>query len=318
MKIISLAALAIWILFNPQNVETQKAKQKDAEAQNGYTNSLNAILNRITEIEEQNSRILGAYEETKKQEAQQNGRIVEDTLWLIRVNATQGVILLVTAIFIGYQAVQTKRAAEGTRDSVIEIRHQVNLMERQTGASEISSIAAKETAEATKQSIEVMITKERSRLRVDLKNLSLTPKFASVYFVDFIISAHGSTAAYIVDARCTAAALPLEHVGDPEVGMNVFLPVALPTVILPNSVPVEPSVIFHYSKDDADIVMAEIKNDRLFVTVRGVIKYKDVFDRARITSFRYVWKYHPFSPIGKDNRVGSWEKCGAPEDNCET
>jgi hypothetical protein len=63
-----------------------------------------------------------------------------------------------------------------------------------------------------------------------------------------------------------------------------------------------------------NLLVPEIKASRMFVGVRGFIKYRDVFDTDRETSFRYVWKYPSADEIGD----GSWEKCGAKEENQET
>jgi hypothetical protein len=53
----------------------------------------------------------------------------------------------------------------------------------------------------------------------------------------------------------------------------------------------------------------EVKAGKLFVGVRGFIRYRDVFDRERETSFRYVWKYSSMYNLGGD--YGNWVTCGA-------
>ena len=65
-------------------------------------------------------------------------------------------------------------------------------------------------------------------------------------------------------------------------------------------------------------MLSEVEADRLFIVVRGFIKYRDVFDRERETRFRYVWKYSLLSAKDNPGRYGTWEKCGPGEQNAET
>jgi len=97
---------------------------------------------------------------------------------------SEGILVIITGItafFICLQALYTRRAAEGTRESVIEIRKQVGLMEIQTEAT-------KKAADAARDSVEAVINKERARIRINLKELSLMPRQDSIYCVDFIVT----------------------------------------------------------------------------------------------------------------------------------
>jgi hypothetical protein len=238
--------------------------------------------------------------------------------------ATQAVIALVgvgilTLIVIGWQAVATRRAARATQISTEAIQKQIAVMERQTKATEDAATAAKNTAESTKQSLEMMISKERARLRIDLKKLSLSPRSYSVYTVDFTVAIDGPTAAYIDETGCAAFVLPLANIGSAGVSDAVITSLSsLPKVISPNSSPLEQFAIFILGDRDANIKISEIRNERLFVGIRGFIKYKDVFDRNRETRFRYVWKFSNLPSLPGTERVGSWEKCGSEDENRET
>lgn len=57
-------------------------------------------------------------------------------------------ILAVTAVFIGYQGWETRRAAQATRDSVNAVKEQARIMERQTVAAEQAAQTAKDSATA--------------------------------------------------------------------------------------------------------------------------------------------------------------------------
>jgi hypothetical protein len=226
---------------------------------------------------------------------------------------------VITLGVIAFQAYWTRRAAEatqiaaeGTNNSVIEVRKQVALMERQTEATEKAATAARD-------SVETVINKERARVRINLKELSLMPRQASIYFVEFTVTVDGYTPAYITETRYVADTYPLQVIGEPDNGIAAFLPFHnFPEVIPPNTEPIEQEGIFHYTADDAADTMQEIKLDRLFVEIRGVIKYKDVFARERETCFRKVWRFNRVIPPGHPLRSGEWEKCGSEEDNRET
>jgi hypothetical protein len=213
-----------------------------------------------------------------------------------------------TFLVILYQAVKTRDAAEATRASAEAAQQSLIILERQTAATETAANAARDN-------IELFINKERARLRVELEDLNLEPELDRVYVVNFRISIHGATAAFVTDTQCVAGYLPLEHMNDIEPVPFMHKITKIPDIISPNSEPIETFTIFF--DGDAPIIN-EITQDRLFVFLRGFIKYKDVFDKNRETTFRFVWKYSSLTPMGASKRFGDWEKCGAIEDNRET
>jgi hypothetical protein len=62
----------------------------------------------------------------------------------------------------------------------------------------------------------------------------------------------------------------------------------------------------------------KIKQDRLFVHLRGIIRYADVFGDEHATRFNQVWEYSDSITISDGTRWGFWRNCGAPEENSET
>jgi hypothetical protein len=246
----------------------------------------------------------------------------QTSLWQLFLNNPEWALVVVgilTILVIGWQAVETRRAAQATQISAKAIQQQIAVMERQTKATEDAATSAKDTAESTKQSIEMMISKERARLRIDLKKLNVSPKTLAVYTIDFTVAIDGPTAAYIVDTGCVAFALPLPNIDSIGAGDAVISSLSLlPKVIPPHSSPLEQFAIFIIGDRNAENMISEINNDRLFVGIRGFIKYKDVYGRNRDTRFRYVWKFYKFPSLPETERFGSWEKCGAEDENCET
>jgi len=227
-----------------------------------------------------------------------------------------------TFIVIGWQAWATRIAAEATRVAAVAtqasaaaVRTQVGVMERQTKATEDAAIAAKEGAEAASKNIEMFISKERARLKISQKPLDLS-KEAVAYTVDFTVDNYGSSAANVVETGCVTYALPLQSISEPDVCSAVMFPMhSIPSIIPPNGPPSE-QYAFLFAQD---MVLNEVKSDRIFVGIRGFIKYRDTFDRERETRFRYVWKYHSLMPTPTGTtRWGNWEKCGSEEENKET
>jgi hypothetical protein len=185
--------------------------------------------------------------------------------------------------------------------------HQSVILRHQTRATE-------KAAKAADKNIEIFISKERARLRVDLKWLILPEPPDRPYTVDFAVSVYGATDAYIVESGCVAYVLPWEHIGEPEVADAAMFPIpSLPKVISPNA-PSEQYAFF--TGENMQELLPDIKRHRLFVGVRGFIKYKDVFDRDRETRFRDVRKFSPYGEAQSGN--GTWEPCGAEDDNKET
>ena len=182
-------------------------------------------------------------------------------------------------------------------------------------AAQDGASAAQKSADATKDSVEMFINKERARLRIEMKPLLLSPQYGSAHTVDFTVSIYGPTAAFIVKTLCVTYVLPLEHIEYREAGEVVMFPIySLPQVIPANTTPQDCFAFLFMEGKEQGVFVPEIQAGKLFIGVRGVIKYRDVFDRDRETSFRYVWKYPSADEIGE----GNWEKCGAKEENQET
>jgi hypothetical protein len=181
------------------------------------------------------------------------------------------------------------------------------------------SYETRRSAKAAQDGIELMISKERARLTVDLEDFKLTTQ-DGIYQIKFKINILGTTPAFIADAQCACGEFPLAYTEEPEIMDMAMIDIQsypfFPKVIPPNSVPVE-AYSFLFINENADTMLNEIKNDRLFVIVRGFIKYKDVFERPRETRFRYAWKYWWAAPIGSDERPGAWEKCGPEDQNTQ-
>ncbi len=262
---------------------TEESYQKWQAAE---TAKLDAILSAIAEGKQGSTKYL------QQEEASMQGNTKAEW-WLVGAAIVQTIALIGTLFAIWYQGVKTRDAAEATQETVTAIKEQTEYI--------------KTSAKAAEDNIELIIKKERARVVVDLKDLNLPSQAGNtIYSVEFLITAHGTTAAYIEESKCAAYFSPLEHIEYPDMSSTVMFPIyGLKKVLSPNE-PIEASAFLTLE----DEVLNEIRLNRLAVGVRGCIKYKDVFDRSRETSFRYVWK--PFLYGG-----GNWER-GRAEENQAT
>jgi len=172
-------------------------------------------------------------------------------------------------------------------------------------------------ANAANENIEVVKSKERARLVIESKPLNLNLGADSLGpVIEFRVKIFGETIAEIKNSGCVGYWSNLGSVlNDPDLMDMIISPIiSLPTTIAPHTPPIETFTIL--TADSQEII--EIKNDRLFVGIRGWIDYQDVFGRNQTTRFRYIWKYFSFSPVTDASRDGAWEQCGTEDENKRT
>jgi hypothetical protein len=176
----------------------------------------------------------------------------------------------------------------------------------------------RKAAQASEKNTELYISRERARLRVEMKPLTLPTNSDIPPTIDFNVSIHGPTDAFITESLCVAYLFPLAVIDDPDLGIAVMFPIhSLPNVVPANSAPLECYAFL--SELGNKVLIDGAKAGDFFIGIRGFIKYKDVFDRERITAFRYVWKYAATMyalGLGEEDD-GDWVR-GNPEENRET
>jgi hypothetical protein len=207
--------------------------------------------------------------------------------------------------------------AELLGGQIAEMAKQTHHLEGSVAVATASAAAAHKGADATRDSIEMFINKERARLQIEMKPVALPTKPEPAHTVDFTVNIHGATAAFITDSLCVAYIFPWEVVDEPELGAAVMFPIhELPTVIPANSAPLD---CFAFLSSSNDVLISQAKTRRFFIGIRGFIRYKDVFDRERITSFRYVWRFSEgMTELSDGRQFGDWLKNGKPEENQNT
>lgn len=181
-----------------------------------------------------------------------------------------------------------------------------------------SANAARDTAGAARDSIRLVITKERARLRVEVGELRLIypvvppANVVVANTVDFKIMCYGSTEASEVECRAFANIWESEV---PFSGELKLLSMNVPGTITPNAEPIKCSAFIYnaitLSQSEIDKVIAGIRSIHICVSVR----YKHLFSEDwQTTNFRAFGKFYPYaSPV-----TGSWVRCGNDEDNAQT
>jgi hypothetical protein len=190
-------------------------------------------------------------------------------------------------------------------------------MDQQRNATEEAAKAAILNARAAIENIEMFISKERARLRVEPKNLSLDIQHGVAYRLEVVVSMYGPTTAFITGSGFSVDIVPTESVGIPK-PHGFWIPMLIPPkVISPSSEPITIGTLHPILLPGKTNPTSEIKEGSQFVEIQGFITYKDVFDRDRVTNFRYVWRYVRWLEGRANYGVGVWNKCGtlhAPAD----
>jgi hypothetical protein len=187
------------------------------------------------------------------------------------------------------------------------IRTQGDHMERQTGILKKSVDAADISAKAAQASVDGMISKERARIRVEMTGVELDKGAASVTYT---VACFGPTA-FVTDSWATAKTSP----ADVPLTMHLKFPMSLPPVLHDQELKKSAFISNKLRFETSDI--EDFYKQRLYVHICGVISYKDVFDKARTTTFRYVCKTTDY--VRPDGTISKyWFKSGYEEDNRET
>ncbi|MFI5116138.1 MAG: hypothetical protein ACHP8B_05500 [Terriglobales bacterium] len=193
------------------------------------------------------------------------------------------------------------------------IERQAIQMERQTGILEKSVALAEKSAETARQNIEMVISRERAHLRVEVMPLEwpLQPGPAKLKYK---VSLHGATEAYI-SSSCARAEI-MDSLEPPD-DAKWWPAMSIPQVIGPNNRAVEAAVQGIFPKMDLEQPDIEaIDAGKKFIHFRGFIRYEDVFGTERSTRFLRVWEVSKVRPDG--TRSAHWGKRGSPKDNSET
>jgi len=182
-------------------------------------------------------------------------------------------------------------------------------------AARVNAEAARLNADAGKAILELIINKERARIRVELKQLDLSRGGFGDRAVQYSVHLYGPTEARILDGR---AEVLIAALAEPPSTDSHMLPMALPEVMTPLNPVVEKSAFFMPKFRLEETEIEGIRERKAFVHFRGFIKYRDIFEKERETNFQYVWNVTELRAISKPELFSYWSKCGTERDNVET
>jgi hypothetical protein len=204
----------------------------------------------------------------------------------------------VTCIVIGWQAIATQLAARATK-RMIE--------------------PAIQSAEAARLSVEMLIKKERVRIRIEMASFIPTYPEAgeekALELAGWVVKFYGATNAFIDEYSADAVILDSPEPTSKEL-LGGFAVADLPAVVAPGTPPFEHSEPFLASKFEID----SLYHKKAFLHVRVVIKYHDFSELVRESSAYHMWVPYGFSKSGKlmAEGKGIWRQIGPPEANRET
>jgi hypothetical protein len=198
------------------------------------------------------------------------------SLWQLFLNNPEWALVVVgifTLIVIGWQAVATAKAAEAA----------------QTNAN-------------------IVISKDRARVKVSPQRLDLShPNKGRIHQVDYNVLFYGPSDAFIIDTAVWADTVESEDMETHRLYMPIH---EIPPTVPPTTRVINCSALVDIKPEDVDKITQGLR----FVRLYGFIRYRDVFEIERITTFRYLWKFPRLYGIA----LGNWGRNGPPGDNAET
>jgi hypothetical protein len=233
--------------------------------------------------------------------------------WFTGVLAAAALLQLVTLLWHA-SGLRKIRISAGTHAQEMEYQsrvldNQLKVMADQLTAVKDTASAACSSAAAARETIDLMVCKERARLRVELQPFYLN--FNAPSPARFQIQHQGSTDAFVLDSR---AAVYVSDSRDPDRSAQSGRPVPLPAVIgALNPVITGEDLLHPFTEEEID----RIRELKSFVHFTGSIRYKDVFEGEHETRFNRVWSIARMSNLN-DEPFTYWEHCGSVDENQET
>jgi hypothetical protein len=274
--------------LNGKETADGQNQQQAAEAE-----TLKAILAAIAKDQQ------GRADDQIKEASRENDTVKAEW-WLVYVGIAQAIALGFTLVAIGYQAWQTRIAAEATRDaavatqgSTMAIERQVGVMERQTKATEGAAVAAKESADAALLNAQAVINSERAWLIPaanaiepnELPNRALAN--SSVEKVRVRIENCGRTPAWLMDWFVEAVVLD-------DTNISQFTNAGQPEGDFPNARPFPhgrtEDFAFEWTTNNTEI--AAVKSGKKHLYIHGFVQYRSLTgDDPCISRFCFHYFY---------------------------
>jgi hypothetical protein len=327
VMLVALCPLAAVLVLAAQNVPTGAPKQGIAKksSSGGDQKSTQSDKNQRPNCDSVSvtSPSPAATDSEKKkddEEVQIQRKVADLTTWLVVVGALQALALVGTlfivarqAQWMGVHAGHLSGLANAATNNASAIARQADLIEQQTSVLRDSVAAANASAKAASDNIQLLISKERARLRVEIGELNMS---SGLFPVPVITKVHqdGSSDAFILDAHCS---MEITDNKEPLRGAFSFPVSGLPQVFKHDSAPIESKAYFIHVFTEEEIV--RITRRENFVHFAGLISYRDVFERTHNLRFNRWWNITNLPSMKGTNEqlFAFWANCGDPEDNAD-
>ena len=158
---------------------------------------------------------------------------------------------------------------------------------------------AADSAAAANKSVEIILDKERARVRVKPGKLNLGP-IAMV--ANYSVFNYGPTFAFIEGARAEIKVSTEKTIPN----TDWFMPMSLPEAIDTNVEGIKDKAFFIETVSKLQEVIETIRAEKSFVHFVGGIEYKDVFGKEHKTEFAYVWTFSTLPTRPGEERDGYW------------
>ena len=164
----------------------------------------------------------------------------------------------------------------------------------------------RKAADATRDSVQVVINKERARIRVQVlplwhqsvgRSVRLSTPDSIPPEVEFVVHQYGPTSAII---EATSMTVEIRDSHDPKAGEDYIL-MKLPAV-MKEDVEERRACVIHPLL--AGELLQEVRDRKKVIHFYGIIRYRDVFRQDRETGFYYTWRVHnhPAGPVTLPDR----------------
>jgi len=243
--------------------------------------------------------------------------------WFTEFTQPEWVIVYVTAIYsiiAGLTLIAIKRQGnllkQQVEDAAIFNTQAATVASGTLNAIQTQAKLMEQNLAAAKENIEIFISRERARIRVELESLELNSSpedLVLAHEVRYRVEFFGLTPAFIAEGRIRALT---SDSPEPDYS-SIDVPVSLPSVMTPSSPTIAKRTFLFPSIKLTQAEISSIMERKRFVHFSGSITYKDIFDRDRETKFRYRWTIFD-SPIGTGSMSGYWAKAGKESDNSQT
>ena len=233
--------------------------------------------------------------------------------WFIEALAVVAGLQFLVLLWQGYSI---RKMLGGITTHAYEMEHQSTVMDEQLKimAAQLTALqdtasAASASATAAKESVDLIVQKERARLRIELAPFYLN--FGAPSPANYAVQHQGSTDAFVLNSH---AAIYVSDSREPDPSLGSGKPMPIPSAITPQSPVVMAQDVLHPCTEEEIDSVRQLKS---FVHFTGFVRYKDVFDGEHETRFNRVWSIAKMSHLGEEPFT-YWEHCGGADENRET